>query len=209
MPVGQENHEKDFSYSVTLFEKQCLPKPKLLLYSSVIPLTAILLTLLVMALMATKVSQLRLMVCEQFFPTAAEERVEYLHGKILRKRFKMRKEKNNCSLRSLITKVHVNILLENNYCTMWGEKSQISNYVVFLFFFISHISGSRYCFIPKRIHKVSCEENLLHCPHRHSSDGSASPWSAGLTSLVQTDRSTWMVHGSRGEKYQPYTLVCQ
>uniref|UniRef100_I3IUA0 Dendrocyte expressed seven transmembrane protein n=1 Tax=Oreochromis niloticus TaxID=8128 RepID=I3IUA0_ORENI len=87
-----------FSYSVTLFEKQCLPKPKLLLYSSVIPLSAILLTLLVMALMATKVSQLRLMVCEQFFPTAAEERVEYLHGKILRKRFKMRKEKNNCSL---------------------------------------------------------------------------------------------------------------
>ncbi|KAL3980959.1 apolipoprotein E [Sarotherodon galilaeus] len=104
MPIGQENHEKDFSYSVTLFEKQCLPKPKLLLYNSVIPLTAILLTLLVMALMATKVSQLRLMVCEQFFPTAAEERVEYLHGKILRKRFKMRKEKNNCSLRSLITK---------------------------------------------------------------------------------------------------------
>lgn len=165
MPLGQENHEKDFSYSVTLFEKQCLPKPKLLLYNSVIPLTAILLTLLVMALMATKVSQLRLMVCEQFFPSAAEERVEYLHGKILRKRFKMRKEKNNCSLRSFITKVHVSILLENNYCKPKKEKkSQISNYVVFLFFFISHISGSRYCFIPKRIHKVSCEETLLRSP---------------------------------------------
>uniref|UniRef100_A0A3P8R602 Dendritic cell-specific transmembrane protein-like domain-containing protein n=1 Tax=Astatotilapia calliptera TaxID=8154 RepID=A0A3P8R602_ASTCA len=130
IPLLMKNHEKDFSYSVTLFEKQCLPKPKLLLYSSVIPLTAILLTLLVMALMSTKVSQLRLMVCEQFFPSAAEERVEYLHGKILRKRFKMRKEKNNCSLRSLITKVHVNILLENNYCKAKkkGKKSQISNY---------------------------------------------------------------------------------
>uniref|UniRef100_A0A3P9C2D1 Dendrocyte expressed seven transmembrane protein n=1 Tax=Maylandia zebra TaxID=106582 RepID=A0A3P9C2D1_9CICH len=114
----------NFSYSVTLFEKQCLPKPKLLLYSSVIPLTAILLTLLVMALMSTKVSQLRLMVCEQFFPSAAEERVEYLHGKILRKRFKMRKEKNNCSLRSLITKVHVNILLENNYCKAKKKKEK-------------------------------------------------------------------------------------
>uniref|UniRef100_A0A3Q2VS25 Dendrocyte expressed seven transmembrane protein n=1 Tax=Haplochromis burtoni TaxID=8153 RepID=A0A3Q2VS25_HAPBU len=127
MSLGQENHEKDFSYSVTLFEKQCLPKPKLLLYSSVIPLTAILLTLLVMALMSTKVSQLRLMVCEQFFPSAAEERVEYLHGKILRKRFKMRKEKNNCSLRSLITKVNVNILLENNYCKPKKRKKEKPN----------------------------------------------------------------------------------
>lgn len=199
MSLGQENHEKDFSYSVTLFEKQCLPKPKLLLYSSVIPLTAILLTLLVMALMSTKVSQLRLMVCEQFFPSAAEERVEYLHGKILRKRFKMRKEKNNCSLRSLITKVHVNILLENNYCKpkKRKKKSQISNYVVFLFFFISHISGFHYCFILKRIHKVSCEENLLH----------TDTLVMAVLVLVQTDRSTWMVHGSRGEKYQPYTLV--
>uniref|UniRef100_A0A3Q0R178 Dendritic cell-specific transmembrane protein-like domain-containing protein n=1 Tax=Amphilophus citrinellus TaxID=61819 RepID=A0A3Q0R178_AMPCI len=118
VPLGQENHEKDFSYSVTLFEKQCLPKPKLLLYNSVVPLTAILLTLLIMALMATKVSQLRLMVCEQFFPTAAEVRVESLHSKILRKRFKMRKEKNDCRLRSLITKVSCNILLKNNYRTI-------------------------------------------------------------------------------------------
>lgn len=90
---------------MTLFEKKCLPKPKLLLYNSVVPLAAILLTLLIMALMAAKVAQLRLMVCERFFSTAAEERVEYLHAKILRKRLKRRQEKNNCSLTSLYFKV--------------------------------------------------------------------------------------------------------
>lgn len=101
IPFFEENHQEDFSYSVTLFENKCLPKPKLLLYNSVIPLAAILLTLLVMALMAAKVAQLRLMVCERFFSTAAEARVEYLHAKILRKRLK----KRACRLTSLHFKV--------------------------------------------------------------------------------------------------------
>ncbi|KAG7475052.1 dendritic cell-specific transmembrane protein [Solea senegalensis] len=103
---NEEMHQKDFSYSVTLFEKKCLPKPKLLLYESIFPLAVILLILLIMALMAAKVVQLRLVVCERFFSTAAEERVEYLHAKILRKRLKRRNEENNCSLRSLIAKLH-------------------------------------------------------------------------------------------------------
>ncbi|XP_059195885.1 dendritic cell-specific transmembrane protein [Centropristis striata] len=102
----EENHQKDFSYSVTLFEKKCLPKPKLLLHTSIVPLAAILLTLLIMALMAAKVAQLRLMVCEGFFSTAAEKRVEYLHAKILRKRLKKRRERNNCRLTSLYFKTH-------------------------------------------------------------------------------------------------------
>ncbi|XP_042346715.1 dendritic cell-specific transmembrane protein [Plectropomus leopardus] len=106
IPFAEENHQKDFSYSVTLFEKQCLPKPKLLLYDSVVPLAAILLALLVMSLMAAKVAQLRLMVCEQFFSTAAEERVQYLHTKILKKRLKWRKEENNKCLTSLCSKAH-------------------------------------------------------------------------------------------------------
>lgn len=99
----EEYHRGDFSYSVTLFEKQCLPKPKLLFSDSVVPLAAILLTLLVMALVASKVSQLRLMVCERFFSTAAEERVEYLHAKILRKRLKRRM----CRLTSFYFKVSI------------------------------------------------------------------------------------------------------
>lgn len=90
IPFTEEKHQEEFSYSVVLFEKKCLPKPKLLLYNSVIPLAAILLTLLVMALMAPKVAQLRLMICEHFFSAAAEARVEYLHAKILKKRLKQR-----------------------------------------------------------------------------------------------------------------------
>ncbi|KAM6909713.1 dendritic cell-specific transmembrane protein [Xenentodon cancila] len=106
IPFSEEAHQMDFSYSVTLFEKKCLPEPKLLLYNSVIPLSAILVTLVFMALMAAKVSQFRLMVCERFFTTAADARVEYLHDKILRKRLKTRREKKNCSFRSLIVKPH-------------------------------------------------------------------------------------------------------
>lgn len=102
IPLVQENNQDDFSYSLTLFEEKCLPKPKLLLYNSIIPLAAILLTLFVMALMASKVTQIRLLVCERFFSTAAEARVEYLHAKILRKRSKT---KGTSCLTSLCFKV--------------------------------------------------------------------------------------------------------
>jgi len=106
IPLSEERHQKDFSYSVTLFEKKCLPQPKLLLSSSVAPLAAILLSLSFMALMAAKAAQLRLMVCERFFPSAAEERAEYLHGEILRKREgRKRKGKDDDSLPSLYLKV--------------------------------------------------------------------------------------------------------
>ncbi|XP_077431643.1 dendritic cell-specific transmembrane protein [Vanacampus margaritifer] len=106
--LSEENHQKDFSYSVTLFEKQCLPKPTLLLHNSVVPLAAILLTLLVMAPVAAKLGQIRLMVCERFYCTEAEERIKYLHAKILRKRFKKRREKESSnSFTLLITKVWV------------------------------------------------------------------------------------------------------
>lgn len=99
IPFVQENNQNDFSFSLTLFEKKCLPKPKLLLYHSIIPLAAILLTLFVMALMASKVVQIRLLVCERFFSTATEARVEYLHAKILRKRSKTKRMSCLTSLR--------------------------------------------------------------------------------------------------------------
>uniref|UniRef100_A0A3B4BG93 Dendritic cell-specific transmembrane protein-like domain-containing protein n=1 Tax=Periophthalmus magnuspinnatus TaxID=409849 RepID=A0A3B4BG93_9GOBI len=60
--LNEENHTTDFSYSITLFEKQCLPKPKLLLFNSIAPLVVILLMLLVMAATSGKLSHLRLMV---------------------------------------------------------------------------------------------------------------------------------------------------
>lgn len=82
--------EEDFSFSVTLFERECLPTPELLLHTSVVPLAVILAILVIMVLVVSKVAQLRLLVCEQFFPIAAEARVEYLHARILKKRLKTR-----------------------------------------------------------------------------------------------------------------------
>lgn len=88
--IPQERHKKDFSYSLTLFEKECLSEPRLLLHTSIIPLAVIFSALVVMILMAAKVAQLRLLVCEWFFSAPAEARVEYLHAKILKKRLKWR-----------------------------------------------------------------------------------------------------------------------
>uniref|UniRef100_H2T8T0 Dendrocyte expressed seven transmembrane protein n=1 Tax=Takifugu rubripes TaxID=31033 RepID=H2T8T0_TAKRU len=68
------------------FNPECLPTPTLLLHTSVIPLALIVSILVVMILMAAKVAQLRLLVCERFFPGPTEARVEYLHAKILKKR---------------------------------------------------------------------------------------------------------------------------
>ncbi|KAM4568190.1 dendritic cell-specific transmembrane protein [Fundulus diaphanus] len=106
IPVDEENHQMDFSYSVTLFERKCLPEPELLLYTSVLPLSAILITLLFMALMAAKISQFRLLVCERFFSEASDARVEFLHDKILRKRLKTTMEENQCSFTSFVVKLH-------------------------------------------------------------------------------------------------------
>ncbi|KAK2844155.1 hypothetical protein Q5P01_010814 [Channa striata] len=104
--ISEENHKEDFSFSVTLFEKECLPAPTLLLHSCMFPLAVVLLCLIIMVLISAKVSQLRLLVCERFFPTAAEKRVEYLHALILRKRSKGRTQNKPRSLTSLIIKPH-------------------------------------------------------------------------------------------------------
>lgn len=89
-PIHTEAQEEDFSYSVTLFENECLPAPKLLLHASLVPLAVITTVLLIMILMVAKVAQLRLLVCERFFPVTADARVEFLHAKILKRRLKER-----------------------------------------------------------------------------------------------------------------------
>ncbi|RVE62237.1 hypothetical protein OJAV_G00155110 [Oryzias javanicus] len=106
IPFAEEIQQADLSFSVSLFEKQCLPEPELRLDHSIYPLSAILLTLLIMTLLGAKVSQLRLMICERFFTDAADERVEYLHRKILKKRFKTRLEEEDFNLKSLVLKPH-------------------------------------------------------------------------------------------------------
>uniref|UniRef100_A0A8C7EZ63 Dendritic cell-specific transmembrane protein-like domain-containing protein n=1 Tax=Oncorhynchus kisutch TaxID=8019 RepID=A0A8C7EZ63_ONCKI len=100
-------HGRDFSYQVSIFERSYLPKPRLLLYDSILPLVVLLAALLSMALMSAKLTQIRLMVCEQFFSTNVENSVEFLHAKIVTKRSRMEgnMKAEESSLRSLIQKV--------------------------------------------------------------------------------------------------------
>uniref|UniRef100_A0AAV2MBI2 C2 domain-containing protein n=1 Tax=Knipowitschia caucasica TaxID=637954 RepID=A0AAV2MBI2_KNICA len=80
----------------------CLPRPKLLLLNSIAPLVSILVVLLIMAVMTGKLSKLKLLVCESFFADAAEERVAYLHARILRRRGKTRKEEEKHVYRTFL-----------------------------------------------------------------------------------------------------------
>ncbi|KAG9338246.1 hypothetical protein JZ751_026051, partial [Albula glossodonta] len=84
--VSEDYKMEDFSFSVALFEKECLPEASLLLYQSAVPLTIILSCLIVLALLSAKLEQLKLLVSAEFFGDSADERVKYLHAKIIRKR---------------------------------------------------------------------------------------------------------------------------
>ncbi|XP_030639022.1 dendritic cell-specific transmembrane protein [Chanos chanos] len=88
IPVGRGEVNEDFSYNVSLFEKKCLPEPSLPLYSSMVPLSVVLALLVLLVLVSSKLTQLRHLIYEQFFPDQAQDRVACLHSKILRKRSK-------------------------------------------------------------------------------------------------------------------------
>ncbi|XP_030644321.1 dendritic cell-specific transmembrane protein-like [Chanos chanos] len=76
----------DFSYSVSLFEKECVPEPTLMLSNSVIPVSMIAVVLVILGLLSSKLVQLQSLVSEEFYTDSASERVEHLHAKIVRKR---------------------------------------------------------------------------------------------------------------------------
>ncbi|KAG7470079.1 hypothetical protein MATL_G00135840 [Megalops atlanticus] len=96
--------EQDFSFSVNLFEKECLPEPQLLLHESLIPLSIILLFLVVLGLLSAKLLQLKLLISAQFYGDNADERVAYLHAKILRKRAKTKQTDRKDVLKALVRK---------------------------------------------------------------------------------------------------------
>ncbi|XP_036395483.1 dendritic cell-specific transmembrane protein-like [Megalops cyprinoides] len=78
----------DFSFILTLFKEECLPEPHLLLSETLVLLSVILAILVVLGLLSPKLLQLKLLVSAQFYGDNEDERVEYLHAKILRKREK-------------------------------------------------------------------------------------------------------------------------
>ncbi|XP_033855149.3 dendritic cell-specific transmembrane protein [Acipenser ruthenus] len=88
IPEASSYQSEDFSYNVTLFEKKCIPKPTLLIQKSLVPLISIILILMLLGLMSAKLMELKLLVVSSFYPGNEDERIEYLHAKILKKRSK-------------------------------------------------------------------------------------------------------------------------
>ncbi|XP_067093514.1 dendritic cell-specific transmembrane protein [Osmerus mordax] len=106
-PISEDSRSRDFSYSLALFEKECLPEPKMLLSGSLAPLALVLAALVLMGLAATRLVRMRLLVCERFFAERAEERAKHLHAKVLRRRSRWREAETGPGiLRSLIRKPH-------------------------------------------------------------------------------------------------------
>ncbi|KAK2902648.1 hypothetical protein Q8A67_007361 [Cirrhinus molitorella] len=92
LPVDESAKGANFSYTVSLFEKKCLPEPQLWLHQSLVPLSVVLALLVVLILLSSQMLQLRVVLSEQFFSDVAEKRAAYLHAKILRKRGKTKAE---------------------------------------------------------------------------------------------------------------------
>ncbi|KAI2654957.1 Dendritic cell-specific transmembrane protein [Labeo rohita] len=92
LPVEENAKGENFSYTVSLFEKKCLPEPELWLYQSLVPLSVVLALLVVLILLSSQMIQLRVVLSERFFSDVAERRAAYLHAKILRKRGKTKAE---------------------------------------------------------------------------------------------------------------------
>ncbi|KAK9961368.1 hypothetical protein ABG768_009158 [Culter alburnus] len=101
LPVAENAKGGNFSYTVSLFEKKCLPEPELWLYQSLVPLSVVLAFLVVLILLSSQMVQLRVVLSEQFFPDVAKKRAAYLHEKILRKRCKTEAEKHEGDLKTL------------------------------------------------------------------------------------------------------------
>ncbi|XP_076136087.1 dendritic cell-specific transmembrane protein [Alosa pseudoharengus] len=101
IPIPVDRSRQDYSYSISLFEKKCLPEPKLLVYSTA-PLVIILTLLVGLSLLSAKLTQLRLFVSERFFSEHAEARAQHLHEKILRKRSKTKLDMLKGQLATLV-----------------------------------------------------------------------------------------------------------
>lgn len=104
---------RQFSYSIEMFKKECLPQPSLLLSQSMAPLSAILIVLVVMGLLSPKFLQAKVLLIERFYSDSAADRVQHLHAKIVRKRTKNKLRSHKSTLVSY-TK-NVSRLVERNF----------------------------------------------------------------------------------------------
>uniref|UniRef100_A0A8C4T8U5 Dendrocyte expressed seven transmembrane protein n=1 Tax=Erpetoichthys calabaricus TaxID=27687 RepID=A0A8C4T8U5_ERPCA len=76
----------NFSFSMVLFEETCLPKPTLFIYNSLAPLSILCIFLIMLGLLSSKLLELKLLVVSYFYPEIEEQRIEFLHQKIIKNR---------------------------------------------------------------------------------------------------------------------------
>ncbi|KAF5915218.1 dendritic cell-specific transmembrane protein isoform X1 [Diceros bicornis minor] len=85
---GTQGIIHDSAFNISLFEPSCIPKPKLLLSKTWIPLSIILVILVMLGLLSSILMQLKILVSASFYPSVQRQRVQYLHAKLLKKRSK-------------------------------------------------------------------------------------------------------------------------
>uniref|UniRef100_A0A8C5RHI9 Dendrocyte expressed seven transmembrane protein n=1 Tax=Laticauda laticaudata TaxID=8630 RepID=A0A8C5RHI9_LATLA len=83
---------KTTSFKMPLFEDSCIPKPKIFLSATWIHLGVILFFLIVLGLLTSTLTQLKILVATAFFPSTDMKRIKYLHTKLLNRRSKFSKK---------------------------------------------------------------------------------------------------------------------
>ncbi|XP_060467110.2 dendritic cell-specific transmembrane protein [Panthera onca] len=103
---GTQDIIHDSSFNISLFEPTCIPEPKLLLSKTWVPLSIILVILVVLGLLSSILTQLKILVSASFYPTVQTERVRHLHVKLLKKRAKQALGGGNSKQNLYFTKIH-------------------------------------------------------------------------------------------------------
>ncbi|XP_015341847.1 dendritic cell-specific transmembrane protein [Marmota marmota marmota] len=103
---GTQDLIHDSSFNISVFEPSCIPKPKLLLSRTWVPLSIILVILMMLGLLSSILMQLKILVSTSFYPNVERERIQYLHAKLLRKRSKQPPEEFKRKLSLYFKKVH-------------------------------------------------------------------------------------------------------
>ncbi|KAG8524088.1 Dendritic cell-specific transmembrane protein [Galemys pyrenaicus] len=85
---GTQHIIHDSSFNISLFEHNCILKPKLLLSNTWILLSVILVMLMMLGLLSSILMQLKILVLASFYPSVERKHIQYLHVKLLNKRSK-------------------------------------------------------------------------------------------------------------------------
>ncbi|XP_037354960.1 dendritic cell-specific transmembrane protein isoform X2 [Talpa occidentalis] len=103
---GTQDIIHDSPFNISLFEYNCVPKPKLFLSKTWIPLSIILVMLVTLGLLSSILMQLKILVLASFYPSVERKRIQYLHVKLLKKRSKQPVGEESPKLSLYFTKIH-------------------------------------------------------------------------------------------------------